>query len=369
MGPPSAGHNPFVASPAGRVPPEHHRNVGELAGAPTPVADEHGGDRCGEVLGHRGRHGGERGRPVTQQVQGLGHGGTLDDGAASREALVEDRADGPDVGALVDVWIAARLLERHVAQRAEGFSADDGGPNGQRVLDIGCGAGSTTLLAADRVTPGGLAIGVDIDPDAIQRGRQRAAGARRHQVSFVLADAGVHAFEPRGADAIISRFGTLHFSNPEAAFANLERATKTGGRLAMLCARPLADNLWARLPLLVLRRFHAEAGALALERAASGGPFTLAREERLRHVLEAGGWREIRLRTLQADLWVGEDVEATLAFFDASDGPKLRRALGGAYLAFREALGESLGPYQTDDGVRLPGAAWLASAVSWGEGG
>ena len=138
--------------------------------------------------------------------------------------------------------------------------------NGDRVLDIGCGAGTTTLLAADRVTPGGLAIGVDVEPDAIGRARQRAQGARRHQASFVLADAGVHAFEPGRADAVISRFGTLHFSDPEAAFANLRGATRAGGRLAILCARPLADNLWAQLPLLILRRYHAEAGALALAR-------------------------------------------------------------------------------------------------------
>lgn len=83
-------------------------------------------------------------------------------------------------------------------------------------------------------------------------------------------------------------------------------------------------------------------------------------------MLTAGGWKEIALHTLECDLWVGEDVDATLAFFDASDGPKLRRALGGAYPAFRDALGEALTPYVTDDGVRLPGAAWLATAVSWG---
>lgn len=92
----------------------------------------------------------------------------------------------------------------------------------------------------------------------------------------------------------------------------------------------------------------------------------MCREERLHRVLTAGGWKEIALHTLECDLWVGEDVDATLAFFDASDGPKLRRALGGAYPAFRDALGEALTPYVTDDGVRLPGAAWLATAVSWG---
>jgi SAM-dependent methyltransferase len=237
---------------------------------------------------------------------------------------------------------------------------------GQRVLDIGCGAGTTTLLAADRVTPRGLAIGVDVDADAIRRGRDRARGARRHHASFMLADAEVHRFQRSAAGAVISRFGTLHFADPEAAFENLRRATKPGGRLAMLCAQALDDNLWARLPLRVLQQIAPDAGAMALSRAAQGGPFTLAKPDRLRHVVEAGDWGHVKLAPLSARLWVGEDVEATLAFFDASDGPRLRLALGDAYRAFREALAEALSPYVAEDGVRLPGAVWLATGVNRG---
>jgi SAM-dependent methyltransferase len=238
--------------------------------------------------------------------------------------------------------------------------------SGQRVIDIGCGAGTTTLLAADRVTPGGLAIGVDVDTDAVRRARQRADGARRHHASFIEADAATHAFEPHRADAIISRFGTLHFADPAAAFANLKRATKPGGRLALLCARSLEDNLWAKLPLDVLARLHPDVGRSIGHSAKHSGPFSLAAPDLLHEVIAAGGYEEIGLRPLSADLLVGADVDATLAFFDATDGTRLRRVLGDAYPAYRNALGEALAAHLHDDGVRLPGSVWLATAVSWG---
>jgi len=92
---------------------------------------------------------------------------------------------------------------------------------GQRVLDVGCGAGSTTVEAARRVAPNGAALGVDISGPALALARERAAAAGLEAVDFIEADAQGHSFEPGAFDAVISRFGTMFFGDPVAAFANL----------------------------------------------------------------------------------------------------------------------------------------------------
>src|SRR5688572_3590636 len=91
------------------------------------------------------------------------------------------------------------------------------------VLDIGCGAGSTTLAAAQQLAAGGNAVGIDVSAPLIEaaRGRARRDGAT---ASFICADAQTHAFAPAAFDMMISRFGVMFFEDPVAAFANLHRA-------------------------------------------------------------------------------------------------------------------------------------------------
>ena len=99
---------------------------------------------------------------------------------------------------------------------------------GQRVLDVGCGAGSTTIEAARRVAPTGHAVGIDNSGPALELARVRADASGLDGVGFIEADAQVHPFEPEAFDAVISRFGTMFFDDPGAAFANLRHALRPG---------------------------------------------------------------------------------------------------------------------------------------------
>jgi ubiquinone/menaquinone biosynthesis C-methylase UbiE len=105
---------------------------------------------------------------------------------------------------------------------------------GARVLDVGCGRGDTTLDAARRVGPSGLALGVDDSLDVLEEARQRAADAGVAHVGFVHAAAQTQRFAPLRFDAIVSRRPRQVFSDPEAGFTNLLGALRSGGRLAVV---------------------------------------------------------------------------------------------------------------------------------------
>src|SRR5215216_2811913 len=112
-----------------------------------------------------------------------------------------------------------------------------------RVLDIGCGTGSTTCTAA-RAAADGQALGVDIARPLLQRAKQRARHDGLTNVRFEHGDAQTHRLAPQGFDVAISRFGVMFFSDPTAAFANIARGLCPGGRIAFVCWQPVANNEW-----------------------------------------------------------------------------------------------------------------------------
>jgi ubiquinone/menaquinone biosynthesis C-methylase UbiE len=112
-----------------------------------------------------------------------------------------------------------------------------------RVLDVGCGTGSTTCTAA-RAAADGQALGVDIARPLLQRAKQRARHDGLTNVRFEHGDAQTHRLAPQGFDVAISRFGVMFFSDPTAAFANIARGLRPGGRIAFVCWQPVANNEW-----------------------------------------------------------------------------------------------------------------------------
>jgi ubiquinone/menaquinone biosynthesis C-methylase UbiE len=106
---------------------------------------------------------------------------------------------------------------------------------GESVLDVGCGSGSTSLEVGRRTGPGGSVLGVDVSPAMIGRARQRAAEEGLVHVRFEQGDAQTHPLSDGRFDAVLSRFGLQHFTDPPAAFANLTRALQPGGRIAFVC--------------------------------------------------------------------------------------------------------------------------------------
>src|SRR2546423_10023308 len=126
--------------------------------------------------------------------------------------------------------------------------ADPAAPaTGERVLDVGCGAGASSLDLAARVGAGGHVLGVDISEPLISRAR--ALAPQDTPALFQVADASSTELPEGAFDILFSRFGVMFFDDPTAAFAHMRRALKPGARVAFVCWRGMAENDWVRLPM------------------------------------------------------------------------------------------------------------------------
>lgn len=192
---------------------------------------------------------------------------------------------------------------------------------GDRVLDIGCGAGDTALIAARRVGRSGRVTAADLSEPLLAVGRERAAreAPDAAPIEWLRADAQDHAFEPQ-FDHALSRFGVMFFEDSAAAFANIRRALVTGGRLRFLCWRSMAENQWvtlardAVLPLLP---------EVEPPQPDAPGPFRFAAPDTLLPILEAAGFRAIACEPIDRLMRVGATPEAA-ADFVATRGPVAR---------------------------------------------
>lgn len=226
---------------------------------------------------------------------------------------------------------------------------------GQRVLDIGCGAGETTLeLAAS----GAEAVGVDISRPLLEVARRRSQG--RAGVRFLEADAQTFAFDPASFDAVFSRFGVMFFADPSAAFANIRRALKPGGRLAFVCWRSPLENPIMTLPMMAALA-HVPAPPPPPEPGAPG-PFAFAEAERVRDVLTAGGFTDVAVTPHDQDIGSG-DLETALGLA-LQIGPlgTLLRENPGQRAAVTDAVRAALAPHVGPDGVKLESATWIVTA-------
>jgi SAM-dependent methyltransferase len=264
-------------------------------------------------------------------------------------------------GAAGDAWVDAqemldgmyqpfndRLVEAVVRRSA------------RRVLDVGCGTGSTTRDIQRRLEPAGLCTGIDISHPMLELAQNRSA-AEGLKARFVAADAQVHDFMPGSFDMIVSRFGVMFFDKPVSAFANLRRAAMSDASLLLAVWRSAADN-----PFMTAAE-HAAASLLpAMPTRSLDGPgqFAFADPGRTQRMLEDSGWRQIQVSPLDVDCAFPAEA---LDYYLTRLGPvgvALRDADDATRGKVITAVHRAMAPYIKGDQVRYNAACWLVSAVA-----
>ena len=237
---------------------------------------------------------------------------------------------------------------------------------GERVLDVGCGCGDTALAIARRVGPSGRVLGVDISAPMLARARERAAAEGLTHLTFEHADAQTHALPAASFDALFSRFGVMFFEAPSAAFANLARALRPGGRLVFACWQPIAANPWVALPMRAL------ASVLPLPAPpppGAPGPFAFGDTEHVKRILGDAGFREIAFRSEQLPMAFGGVDEAAAFLTEMGPASRAVREAGDSE-AMREkakaAIRDAIAPHAKSGRVELGSAIWVVTATKPG---
>lgn len=238
------------------------------------------------------------------------------------------------------------------------FAAAAIGP-ADHVLDVGCGAGRTTRLAA-RLASDGRALGLDLSGPMLDRARAVAAAEGVANVEFVQGDAQVHPLPEAAFSVAVSRFSTMFFGDPTAAFGNIRRALRPGGRLALVCMAEPGRNTW--LEALFGLREHLPLPPFPV--AGDPGMFSLSDPAHVRDVLTAAGFDTVDAVRAEAPMHWGRDAADAADFLLGTgpghhllgqvDAPTAERA--------RAALTAALRPHESTAGLLLRGAAWVVTA-------
>ena len=241
---------------------------------------------------------------------------------------------------------------------------------GESAVDIGCGCGELSLALAERLGAEGRILAVDVSRPMLDRARSRPREAGRANIEWQEADAAAAPFAAAGFDLLASRFGVMFFGEPVGAFRNLRRALRPGGRLAMLCWRPMPENAWVAVPRAAMLQVLPAPEAVPPD---APGPFAFADAARVGAILAQAGFADIASVAVDAPLEISEPgaenaLESAVQFV-TQVGPasgSLRdvdpEARERAVAAVREALRDRAGGGR----LSLGGACWIYTAANPG---
>ena len=239
---------------------------------------------------------------------------------------------------------------------------DRGKPQaGERIIDVGCGSGASSIALAEKVAPSGHVLGVDVSGPMLARARQGAP--KDLPVEFVLADATVYPLEPASFDLLASRFGVMFFADPALSFTNMRKALKPSGRLAFACWREPRENPFFMAP---LQAAYKHVPKLPQQGLDDPGPFAFASEARVRRILDAAGFTRIEMEAcpLLLDAAIGRGLDGAVQ--GALEIGPVSRALDGQPEELRKAaaasIREALTPFAKGDAVLLPASVWVVTA-------
>jgi SAM-dependent methyltransferase len=232
---------------------------------------------------------------------------------------------------------------------------------GERIVDVGCGSGATTIALAQIVGPAGHVLGIDISAPMLARARQLAPAGL--PIDFVLADATVYPFVSASFDLLVSRFGVMFFAQPARSFANMRRALRPSGRLTFACWRDPRDNPFFMAP---LQAVYKHVSNLPQPGPEDPGPFSFASEQRVHRILSEAGFSGIGMEpcNLLLDVAVGRGLDAAVE--GALEIGPASRALDGqppdVIAAATNSIREALVPFASGQAVPLPASIWIVMA-------
>jgi ubiquinone/menaquinone biosynthesis C-methylase UbiE len=253
--------------------------------------------------------------------------------------------------------ISLEFYDDELRAHHERFRTAWGIDPGDEVVDVGCGTGLTTREAARAAAPGRV-IGVDVSERMLDRARQATAVEGLGNVRYEVGDAQVHRFDPAGLDVAISRFGTMFFADPAAAFANIAAGLRPHARLVLLVWQSYERNEWAR------------AVDAALDDAAQPwpsdlDPFSLGDADATSRLLERAGFDGLHFEDVHEPVFYGHDLDAALAFIRGWQTTSAALASLGDEEAARavERLRETLAAHSSaEHGVVFDARSWLITA-------
>ncbi|MGD0846654.1 class I SAM-dependent methyltransferase [Bradyrhizobium sp.] len=232
---------------------------------------------------------------------------------------------------------------------------------GERIIDVGCGSGATSIAFAQQVGSSGHVFGIDISGPMLARAR--ASAPKELPVVFALADATVYPFDPASFDLLASRFGVMFFAEPSRSFANMRKALRPSGRLAFACWREPRENPFFMAP---LQAVYKHVPKMPQQGPEDPGPFSFASEARVHRILGEAGFTGIAMEphNLALDVAIGRGLDAAVQ--SALEIGPASRALEGHPADVRAAatnsIREVLSTFAKGETVPLPASIWIVTA-------
>ncbi|HMT41870.1 MAG TPA: methyltransferase domain-containing protein [Sphingorhabdus sp.] len=264
-------------------------------------------------------------------------------------------------------WLAnLERFEGMIAPIGEALLKQADYKHSERVLDIGCGGGGTTIAIAQAVAPSGEVLGIDISPDLTTAATQRANDAGVSNIRFICADASTVQFDDKPFDRLFSRFGSMFFPEPHKAFANLHSLLRPSARIDLAVWGPPRDNLWMMEMMSIVRRYVDIPPAVPR----TPGPFAFEDLDYLNEILASGGFSNVNVSAYQGLQPIGGvNVTPQDAVSFILSSMAVGRALDEQGADVRSAAEADLielfqNHYEAGRGVMMQGKAWLASAIA-----
>jgi ubiquinone/menaquinone biosynthesis C-methylase UbiE len=230
--------------------------------------------------------------------------------------------------------------------------------SGSRVLDVGCGTGSTTIAITRLLGPNGRCIGVDISDPMIAAARARAE-RESMPASFIRANAQIHAFEPASFDVIVSRFGLMFFEDSVGAFTNLRRAARDDAEFRFIAWRSAQENPFMTTAERAAAPFLPN---LPARRPGAPGQFAFADKRRIYSILEESGWTEIDIRPIDVACTFPEKELVRYLTWLGPVGLILQEADDQTRTQVIETVRAAFDPYVRGTEVRFIAACWMIRA-------